>query len=309
MISSMDIQTLFALAMQKQGHKANDIKQVLDIVDLSNVTSIAQVKERVLASGCGQLFPDEKSWNYALDIDCKNERHGVLSYSIISKGYPNHLKAIDNPPIVLHVRGDASILSDIRGIAVVGSRKTSKAGSIIAHRIAAQAVEQKWIVVSGLALGVDACAHNGALSLGAKGSTIAVLAHGLEHAKPASNKELGQLILDNGGAWVSEYAIGTPARPAQFVQRNRIQLGLSVGSIIVEAEEKSGSITQAKFCLKQKRPLYAVVPKTSENELNLVCDGTTMLVDKMGATPLRSKDDYPSMFARFSRQREMMMSI
>lgn len=306
---SMDLQTLFALALQKQGYKAKDIKQILDVVDLSQASSIAHVKEAVITYGCQDYFPDEKSWNYAMSIDEKNAIHGVKSFSIVSDGYPNHLRAIDNPPNVLHVRGDESILSGIRGIAVVGSRKTSHAGSIIAYRIAAQAVEKGWVVVSGLALGVDASAHEGALSVGNRGATIAVLAHGLEQAKPASNRQLANAILENGGAWVSEYEIGTPARPPQFVQRNRIQLGLSVGSIIVEAEEQSGSITQAKFCLQQRRPLYAVIPETPENNLNLVCSGTQMLVDKMGATPLRSKVDYPAMFERFARQKDMMMSL
>ncbi|HIF5970947.1 TPA: DNA-processing protein DprA [Vibrio parahaemolyticus] len=305
----MDIQTLFALALQKQGHKTSNIRDVLDVVDLSNAKTIAQVKEAVELAGCLAFFPDEKSWNYASEIDHKNELSGVKSFSLISEDYPNHLRAIDNPPIVLHVRGNYSLLKDIRGIAVVGSRKTSKAGRIIAQRIAAQAVERDWVVVSGLALGVDAAAHEGALSVGTSGSTIAVLAHGLEQAKPASNRKLGDAILENGGAWVSEHAIGVPARPAQFVQRNRIQLGLSVGSIIIEAEEQSGSITQAKFCIQQHRPLYAVVPETPSNPLNLVSSGTQMLVDKLGANPLKSKKDYPSMFERFLHQRELMMSI
>jgi DNA processing protein len=308
-MNSMDIQTFFALAMQHQGHKASDIKQVLDIVDLSNALNIVQAKESVDAVGCQAFFPEEKSWNYALDVDHKNQQYGIESFSINSVGYPKHLRAIDNPPIIIHVRGNASILRDINGIAIVGSRKTSHAGLVVSHRIAAQAVEKGWVVVSGLALGIDAAAHEGALSVGSRGSTIAVLAHGLEHAKPISNKHIADEILTNGGAWVSEHAIGVPARPPQFVQRNRIQLGLSVGSIIVEAEEKSGSITQAKFCLKQRRPLYAVVPQFESNTLGLVCSGTKMLVDKMGASPLKSKNDYPAMFERFDLQREMMRSL
>lgn len=308
-MKSMDIQTLFALALQDSKVKANEINQLLEVVDFSGVASVTELRLAVESIGRLDLFPSEKSWNYALNVDETNIQYGIKSFSIVSASYPKHLKSIDNPPNVLHVRGDVELLQEIRGIAVVGSRKISKAGNVIAHRIASQAVERGWVVVSGLALGVDAAAHSGALYTGRKGATVAVLAHGLEKAKPVSNSKLGDEILENGGAWVSEHAVGTPARPPQFVARNRIQLGLSVGSIIVEAEEKSGSITQAKFCIQQKRPLFAVIPETPDNPLGMVCSGTRMLVERMGANPLRNKNDYQGMFERFERQKKLMQSL
>lgn len=306
-MKSMDMKTLFTIALQHQKVKYGDIYQLLNVIDFSSLKSITDLKESIESIGRLDLFPAELSWNYALELEDKNNQHDVRSFSIISNGYPKHLREIDNPPLVLHVRGNVKLLQDVRGISVVGARKTSEAGLIIAHRIAKEAVEKGWVVVSGLALGIDASAHKGALSVGVEGSTVAVLAHGLEAAKPASNKKLGAQILENGGAWVSEHAIGVPARPPQFVQRNRIQLGLSVGSIIVEAEEKSGSITQARFCLQQKRPLFAVVPENIENPLKLVCSGTSMLVKEMGANPLRTKSDYPEMFEKFNRQKSIMV--
>lgn len=308
-MKSMDIQTLFALALQDNKVKIKDASQLLEVIDFSGVASITDLRLAIESIDRVDLFPNEKSWNFALNIDEQNAKHGIQSFSIVSNGYPKHLKAIDNAPLVLHVRGSVDILQEINGIAVVGSRKISKAGAVIAHRIAKQAVERNWIVVSGLALGVDAEAHKGALACGKPAATVAVLAHGLEKAKPASNALLGQEILNNGGAWVSEHPVGTPAKPPYFVQRNRIQLGLSVGSIIVEAEEKSGSITQAKFCVQQKRPLYAVIPESMDNPFGMVCSGTLMLVHKMGANPLRNKDDYPEMFERFERQRMLMQSL
>lgn len=306
---TMDFKTLFALALQDSGVKPLDIISTLSKVDFTVIKSISDLRNYLSDSTPVDSFPSEKSWNYAVNIDEQNAKYGIKSFSIISKGYPNHLKAIDNPPAVLHVRGSVEVLQDIKGVAIVGSRKTSNAGLVIAQRIASHAVSQGWIVVSGLALGIDAAAHSGALSVGSTGSTVAVLAHGLEKAKPVSNKTIGDAILDNGGAWVSEHPVGAPAKPAQFVSRNRIQLGLSVGSIIVEAEEKSGSITQARFCIQQNRPLFAVVPETLENKLGLVCTGTQMLVSKMGANPIKSKNDYQFMFERFERQQRMMRSL
>lgn len=309
MYRTMDFKTLFALALQDSGVKTQDIINTLSRVDSIAIKSIFELREYLSQSAQVDLFPSEKSWNYAVNIDEQNAKYGIKSFSILSKGYPNHLKAINNPPAILHVRGSIEILQDIKGVAIVGSRKTSNAGLVIAQRIASQAVSQGWIVVSGLALGIDAAAHSGALSVGSAGSTIAVLAHGLEKAKPAANKAIGDKILENGGAWVSEHPVGTPAKPEQFVSRNRIQLGLSVGSIIVEAEEKSGSITQARFCVQQNRPLFAVVPETLENKLGLVCAGTRMLVSKMGANPVKSRNDYASMFERFERQQRLMRSL
>ena len=281
----MDLKTLFALALQDFRVKAGDIIRILSNDDISGISTIADIKELLAKSGIEQCFPPEKSWNFALDIDEKNSKYGIESYSIFSTGYPVHLRAIDNPPVVLHVRGSAEILQAIKGVAIVGSRKTSKAGEIIAERIAGQAVTNGWIVVSGLALGIDAAAHRGALSIGSSGATVAVLAHGLEKAKPVANKSIGDAILENGGAWVSEHSVGTPA------------------------EEKSGSMTQARFCIQQKRPLFAVVPESIKNPLHLVSSGTKLLVSKMGASPISSKKDYPSMFERFKRQQQMMESL
>lgn len=306
-MKSMDMKTLFALALQKQKVKYKDIIQLLDTIDFSSLSTMSDLRNAIERIGKIDLYPTEQSWNHALDIEEKNKKYNIRSFSIISKGYPHHLKAINNPPAVLHVRGNVNLLQRNKAIAIVGARKTSKAGLIIASRISKEAVDQGWVVVSGLALGIDAAAHNGALSTNQNGTTIAVLAHGLEKAKPKGNEKLGEQILEKEGAWVSEHSIGTPATPPQFVQRNRIQLGLSVGSIIVEAEKKSGSMTQARFCLEQKRPLYAVVPETDENTLQLVCSGTHMLVNDMGATPLRSKNDYPAMFERFTKQQAFMV--
>lgn len=309
MFKTMDLATLFALALQEAKTSPREIVEILSSIQLDTLTSIAELKSELNKAQLDNYFPSEKSWNRAIDIDSKNAQFSISSYSICSIFYPNHLKAIDNPPPVIHVRGNVAAIQKINGIAIVGSRKTSRAGEIIAQRIASEAVTKGWMVVSGLALGIDAAAHSGALSVGTHSSTVAVLAHGLEKAKPAANAKIGDQIIENGGCWVAEHPVGTPARPAQFVSRNRIQLGLSVGSVIVEAEEKSGSITQARFCVQQKRPLFSVIPQTDDNPLNLNSAGTKLLVSKMGASPLRSRDDYPAMFERFSTQRTMMEAL
>ncbi|MGE6568159.1 DNA-processing protein DprA [Shewanella vesiculosa] len=308
-MNNVDLPILHALAMQAQGVKAKEIKMVLQGTHYHQLTSIGQLKEFLFSQNMDNYFPDEKSWNTAVQISEKSDKLGITCLSIVSLNYPKYLNAIDDAPNVLHVRGNIEALQKLPGVAVVGARAITTNGEKITKRIANYLASEDWIVVSGLALGVDAAAHEGALESGKPACTIAVLAHGLDTAKPAANRALADRILENGGLWVSEHPVGTPAHRNYFVPRNRIQLGLSVGSVIVEAEEKSGSITQARFCVKQRRPLYAVVPHAEGNPLNLLCSGTELLVREMGATPLKTKEDYPEMSQRFKNQKELMVSM
>ncbi len=143
--------------------------------------------------------------------------------------------------------------------------------------------------VSGLALGIDAAAHTGSIEVG--GPTIAVLASGVDLFTPKQNATLGQRILETGGLIVSEQPPGTPATREKFVPRNRIQVGLSSTSIIVESSIKSGTMTHARFCYDEKHPIFVVMPQDG-NPLNLNYAGPQKLINEMGATPLYSKDDY-----------------
>jgi len=219
----------------------------------------------------------------------KNLDAGISVFPVTSQFYPKYLSVIDNAPPLLFVKGNLELLKRPPGVSVVGTRKASSAGVIIAERIARHFAEIGWTIVSGLALGIDAAAHRGALRV--RGATIAVLAHGLQSASPKANANLGDEILAADGAWVSEHSIGVSARPENFVLRNRIQIGLSAGSIIVEGEERSGTMTQAEFCLKNRRQLFAVLPARAD-ALKLVSKGPLILINKRGATPLRSREDY-----------------
>jgi DNA processing protein len=206
------------------------------------------------------------------------------------------LRNIDNAPQILYLRGSRSILRDLPGVSVVGAREVTANGGRIADRISEYLASNGWVIVSGLARGVDAIAHQACLNV--NGKTIAVLANGLDEPQPKQNAELGYKILESGGAWVSEHPIGVKVEKRFFVQRNRIQLGLSAGSVIIEAGLKSGTMTQAEFCIKQKRPLFAVVPEAPENPLGLFSEGTAHMVAVMGGIPLRNKNDYANMMTK-----------
>jgi DNA processing protein len=217
-------------------------------------------------------------------------RAGIVGIPVSSAEYPACLSQINDSPPVIFYRGSLSTLTHCPGVAVVGTRKATKYGLLIAERISRHFGEKEWVIVSGLALGIDAAAHRGALD--GSGRTIAVLAHGLDTVYPKANQRLADEILANQGLLLSEYPAGIPAKPEQFVHRNRIQIGLSAGSVIVEGEEKSGTRAQAEYCLKNQRHLFAVMPSEATASLSLVSALPLQLVSRRGAVPIYTRDDY-----------------
>ncbi|HYF83068.1 MAG TPA: DNA-processing protein DprA [Clostridia bacterium] len=182
------------------------------------------------------------------------KENGIKVYTIHDDEYPENLKNIYDPPPVLYVKGEL-IKEDGLAVGIVGSRKASDYGLKAAQRIASRLAELGITIVSGMALGIDSAAHKGALM--SKGRTIAVFGCGLKYVYPMSNYNLSNEILKSG-ALISEYLFDTEPFPAQFPARNRIISGMSLGVIVVEAGEKSGSLITADFALEQGREVFAV---------------------------------------------------
>ncbi len=176
----------------------------------------------------------------------------VIAYD--DEEYPPLLKQISDAPLLLYVRGDVGVLSRF-AVAMVGSRRPSAYGSSVAHRLAHDLAERQLVVTSGLARGVDSAAHRGALE--AKGKTVAVLGSGIDVIYPKENKKLADEIAKSG-AVISEFPLGTGPTPQNFPIRNRIISGLSLGVVVVEAAEYSGSLITARLALEQNREVYAV---------------------------------------------------
>jgi DNA processing protein len=169
--------------------------------------------------------------------------------------YPPNLRQIPDPPPYLFVRGDMP-LADSNCIAVVGACAASDAGLRMAERLGFELAGKGFAVVSGLARGIDAAAHRGALSSG--GRTIAVLGCGIDLVYPPENREMAEEIISSGGALISELPIGTAPLAENFPARNRILSGLCLGVVIVEAAERSGSLITARMALEQNRQVFAV---------------------------------------------------
>ncbi len=186
------------------------------------------------------------NWRHA-----KEDRHIITP---LCDSYPALLKQISSHPDVLFIEGDIDTLQQPQ-IAIVGSRNASIDSQKIAYQFASQLVERELTVTSGLALGVDGYAHDGALKTG--GKTIAVLGSGLELIYPARHKKLAERICENG-ALVSEFRPNTPPRPTHFPRRNRIISGLAMGVLVVEAAEKSGSLITARYAMEQSREVFVV---------------------------------------------------
>ena len=181
-------------------------------------------------------------------------RLGIRMLRFGSEDYPARLAAIYNPPMLLFVKGSTALLHR-PALAVVGSRAATSYGLKIAHDLSARLAGQGLVIVSGLALGIDAAAHRGVLEAG--GGTVAVLGCGLDVRYPKANWRLAEKI-ESQGALVSEYRLATPPDAFRFPARNRIISGLCRGVLVVEAAQRSGSLITARLALEEGREVFAI---------------------------------------------------
>ncbi len=184
-------------------------------------------------------------------------RAEALGFALVPygvRGYPDLLAAIPDPPAVLYLAGDLGS-GETPAVAVVGSRRASTQGARFAHRLAGDLATHGVTVVSGLAQGIDAAAHRGALDGG--GRTVAVFGSGLDVVYPEANAALARAVL-GAGAWVSELPLGSPPLAHHFPRRNRVLSGLCRGVVVVEAAQGSGSLITASLALDQGREVFAV---------------------------------------------------
>ena len=211
----------------------------------------------------------------------QSPHHHIITYH--DARYPPLLKELPGAPPLLYVQGDIALLNTPQ-IAMVGSRNPSALGAENAFHFAQQLAAIGYSITSGLALGIDAASHRGALA--AAGSTLAVAATGLDRIYPAQHVELVQEIITHGGAILSEFPIGTPPKKEHFPRRNRIISGLALGTLVVEAALRSGSLITARLSADQGREVFAI-PGSIHNPLAKGCH----YLIKEGAKLVESADD------------------
>jgi len=210
-------------------------------------TGIQAVSAQSLATGRSAELAREEIANAAAA--------SITLVSIDDPSYPPRLKEIYDPPLILRVRGNLEVLTK-PGIAMVGTRHPTPYGSGMAERLASDLAAQGLVIISGMARGVDTASHRGAIA--AKGKTIAVFGTGVDVIYPKENSRLSEQILELGGALISEFPMGTFAAPQNFPIRNRIISGMSVGVLVIEAAEYSGTRITARCALEQNRDVFAV---------------------------------------------------
>jgi DNA processing protein len=226
---------------------------------------------------------------------CRAAEAGVDIVPFDDSRYPGALREIHSPPLVLYVKGKFP-RTDKVWIAVVGSRLASIYGMRVAQVLGRDFAASGAVVVSGMARGIDAATHEGALA--ADGLTVAVLACGLSHVYPAENRKLADRITRRG-ALVSEYPMDMKPRREYFPARNRIVSGLSRAVVVVEADEKSGALITADAALEQGRDVYAV-----PGNVDSACSRGTNRLIKQGAKPVTSAEDVLEECPASARQRE-----
>ena len=210
------------------------------------------------------------------------EKYNVRLISITEDEYPDLLKFIYNPPILLYIKGNI-LPRDHRAFAIVGTRKPTNYGKMMVQKIGAEVAKAGFTIVSGLAYGIDSCAHKAALDAG--GRTIAVCGTGLDIIYPATHRNLAEHII-RSGALISEFPLGTKIEAWNFPTRNRIISGMCKGTFVVEGKRTSGALLTAKMALEQNRDIFALPGNINSSQ----SEGPNYLI-KLGAKIVTDAQD------------------
>ena len=274
---------------------AKTVEKILSLSNISEPTCPVDLIEILKKANLefGRIYiPDIQvakiGWDKAHEILKLSQQQNIEIISRESSHYPECLSMISNPPVLLHVIGNIDALNK-DSIAIVGTRKPSDFGKTQAKRIAGFFAKEGYVVISGLAEGIDSAAHRGALET--NGLTVAILAHGLDTIYPFKNKELADAIIKNNGALVSEYPIGTKIFRSYFVERDRIQSGLSLGVFVIETGIKGGTMHTVGFCEKQRRVLIVMQHPKDLLEASRPCGNTQLITDKRADIIFEKDDD------------------
>ncbi len=247
----------------------------------------------------------EKAISSAQEVILQHHEVGVVPVPITDDKYPPLLKLIPDPPPLLFVRGNLEALSLADTVAVVGTRNATDRGKEVASRIAKYFGKSGYVVVSGLAKGIDTAAHKGALEAGAK--TVAVLGTALDQIYPAENRPLAERIASDSGALITELPLGKKSFKNTFVQRDRIQSGMSLAVVPVQSDITGGTMHTVKFAEAQNRLLLCPKPIANEKGLKQYA-GILELIRTQRAREFQA-EDYESLLTLLQEQKQKLLSV
>lgn len=263
--------------------RGRKLVELFDGIDRLCHASLTELEAAGLAAASAQSLALGKSLELAGDELDRVKALGACVVAPDDPDYPKRLYEIYDPPLVLYLKGNPDVISQ-HGLAVVGTRHPTPYGVGIAERLACDLAARGLIIISGMARGIDTAARRGALS--AHGRTVAVWGTGIDVTYPKENQRLADQILPGGGAIISEFPLGTFPAPQNFPIRNRIISGMSIGVLVIEAGEYSGTRITARSALEQGRDVYAV-PGNVTNKLSW---GPNTLI-KQGAALVATWED------------------
>ena len=263
--------------------RGRKLVELFDGIDRLSRASLTELEAAGLPAASAQSLALGKSLELAGDELDRVKALGARIVALDDPGYPHRLGEIYDPPLVLYLRGNLEVINQ-HGLAVVGTRHPTPYGVGVAERLACDLAARGLVIVSGMARGIDTAAHRGALN--AHGHTVAVWGTGIDVTYPKENQKLADQILSNGGAVISEFPLGTFPAPQNFPIRNRIISGMSIGVLVIEAGEYSGTRVTARCALEQGRDVYAV-PGNVTNKLSW---GPNTLI-KQGAALVATWED------------------
>jgi DNA processing protein len=258
----------------------NDLTELREAIEITSKTS-----KRLSIPSLDQL---KKGNDLANDILFKSEIAGIDIVDLNSKYYPKQLKDIDNSPIIIHCRGNLELLNEYNNIAVIGTREPSSAGIRLGERITEIFVKRGLNIVSGLAIGCDTIGHR--VCLNNNGKTIAILASGVDHIYPKENKLLSEEIIEKEGVLFSEYPIGRKPMNNFFVERDRLQSGMSQAICVIETDIKGGTMHTVGFAEKQNR-LVACINHPIENRNHPKVNRNQKVINTKRAYSLGNPDE------------------
>ncbi|MCY8932303.1 DNA-processing protein DprA [Bacillus atrophaeus] len=233
-----------------------------------------------------------------------HESKGIQVIDIASQYYPKLLRFIEDPPVVLYCKGNIELLKDDRKIAIVGTRNPTELGYKAAMKVSAQFCKRNFVVVSGLAVGIDTAGHKGAINV--NGKTIAVLAGSLDKIYPKENTEFANEIIKRNGLLISETPLGGKTYRNSFVLRDRIQSGLSLGVCPVQTPLKGGTQHTIKFAQNQERMLFCPNP-LEEREVEAT-QGIYHLLENRLASKIENESDYEKIIKSLANTLERLIN-